>query len=151
MVKETQADTEVETRLLSTDLTEKEKLEIEAEARKEIAAEAKALKRKEFKNSAKKRMQQQAAFRDGKDDAGDDLETITLNLAPVQPNICLDGTRYYHGRSYTKSKAVIAVLKDQMFRGWKEESARLGEDMNAFYGRQKMNMAVGPQGTRHVQ
>ncbi len=34
---------------------------------------------------------------------------------------------YYHGRTYTKSRKVIQVLKDQQDRGWRQEAARRGE------------------------
>lgn len=134
-----------------SELTEGEKLKIEAEARAEVTKEMKAAKVKEFKEAAKRRLKMQALFSDGKDEHGEGTESITLNLSPVQPHVCLDGKRYYHGRTYTVSRGVMQVLKDQMFRGWKEESARLGEDMNAFYGRQKMNAAIGPQGMRRLQ
>ncbi len=126
-----------------SDLTESEKLALEKEARTEVAKEAKEKKKQAFKDAAKDRMKAQALFRDGKDHTGADVETITLDLAPAQHFICLDGTKYYHGRTYSLSQNVMAVVKDIAYRGWKEESARLGEDTNAFYGRQKKNSMVG--------
>lgn len=132
--------------MVAVELTEEEKLSIEAEARKEVAAELKADKKKAFKDAAKRRLKVQSSFRDGKNESGDVVETITLDLAPAQHFICMDGTRYYHGQKYTLPLAKVQAINDMAFRGWKEESARLGEDMAAFYGRRKMNLALGPRG-----
>ncbi len=112
---------------IQIELTEKEKLALEAEARREVAADIKASKKKEFKAAAKKRLQAEAMFKSGKDDKGEDLDTVELQLASWPKYIILDGTVYHSGRKYTKRKAVIAVLKDQMDRGWRQEAARLGE------------------------
>lgn len=150
MAKKTDADLEIEQKpMLAVELTEQEKIEIEAEAREEIAAELRADKKKAFKDAAKRRLKVQSSFRDGKNESGETTSTITLDLAPAQHFICMDGTRYYHGQTYTLPLAKVQAINDMAFRGWKEESARLGEDMNAFYGRRKLNSVLGPQGLRH--
>lgn len=150
MAKKTELDLEIEQKpLLAAELSEQQKIEIEAEARAEIEAELLADKKKAFKEGAKRRYKAQTAFRDGKNENGESSSTITLDLSPAQHFICLDGARYYHGQTYTLPLPKVQAINDMAYRGWKEESARLGEDMHAFYGRRKMNIVLGPQGLRH--
>ena len=56
--------------------------------------------------------------------------TVTLNLAASHPNITVDGRKYYHGRTYTVSKALAAVFADQQYRGWLHEDEIGGKSMN---------------------
>lgn len=130
---------------ISVELTEAEKTKLEAEAKREVAAAIKAAKMKDFKSAAKKRLQAEAMFRNGKDDSGEDLDTVELNLASYPKWVTLDGTRYYSGRKYTKRKGVIAVLKDQMDRGWRQEAARLGEKTEWVEQKQKILSRNGLQ------
>jgi hypothetical protein len=123
---------------IQVELTEKEKLKLEAEARQEVAAAIKAAKMKEFKNAAKKRLQAETMFRNGKDDGGEDLDTVDLVLASHPKFIILDGAVYHSGRKYTKKRSVVAVLKDQMDRGWRQEAARLGERTDWVEQKQKL-------------
>lgn len=122
---------------MSAELTEKEKLALEAEARAEVLKDLKAAAKLEFKEAAKRRIQAEQMFSSGKDDSGEDLDTIKLDLASYPRYIILDGTVYHSGRSYTKKRSVIAVLKDQMSRGWRQEAARLGEKTEMVMQRQK--------------
>lgn len=130
---------------ISVELTEAEKTKLEAEAKREVAAAIKIAKMKDFKNAAKKRLQAEAMFRNGKDDSGEDLDTVELNLASYPKWITLDGTRYYSGMKYKKRKGVIAVLKDQMDRGWRQEAARLGEKTEWVEQKQKLLSRSGLQ------
>lgn len=136
-------------RPLNVQLSEKEKLAIEAEARADLEKELKAEQKKIFKDAVKRRLKAERQFTNGTSEPGDGSLTITLDLAPAQHFICLDGARYYHGKTYTLPINKVQSINDMAFRGWKEESARLGEDMNAFYGRRKMQTVLGPQGLRH--
>ena len=129
----------------SATLTEKEKLAIEAEVRAEIAKELKAAAKKDFKAAAKLRIQAETMFRSGRDDSGEDLDTIDLQLASYPKFIMLDGTVYHSGKKYTKKKSVIAVLKDQMDRGWRQEAARLGEKMEMVAQRRTLVNRYGTQ------
>lgn len=112
---------------IHVELSEAEKIKLEAEAKKEVMAAIKAAKMKDFKAAAKKRLQAEVMFKAGKDDSGEDLDTVDLLLASHPKYIMLDGTVYHSGRKYTKKKSVVAVLKEQMDRGWRQESARRGE------------------------
>lgn len=130
---------------ISLELTEEEKIKLEAEARTEVAQSMKLAKMKQFKAAAKKRLQTEAMFRHGKDDKGQDLDTVDLNLASYPKFIMLDGVMYYSGRRYTKSRAVVQVLKDQMDRGWRQEAARLGEKTEWVEQKQKLLSRQGLQ------
>jgi len=130
---------------IGVELTEAEKKKLEAEAKKEVAVAIKAAKMKDFKSAAKKKLQAEAMFRNGKDDSGEDNDTIELNLASYPKWVTLDGVRYYSGRKYKKRKAVIAVLKDQMDRGWRQEAARLGEKTEWVAEKQKLLSRNGLQ------
>lgn len=130
---------------ITVELTEDEKVKLEAEARMEVAKALKAAKMKDFKAAAKKRLQAEAMFRNGKDDSGEDLATIELHMASYPKWITLDGVRYYSGRKYTKRKSVIAVLQDQMDRGWRQEAARMGERTEWVEQKQKLLSRNGLQ------
>lgn len=130
---------------IGAELTEEEKKKLEADARKEVAAALKAVKMKDFKSAAKKRLQAQAMFTSGKDDTGEDLDEVDLALASHPKYIMLDGAVYHSGRKYKKRKAVIAVLKDQMDRGWRQEAARMGERTEWVEQKQKLLTRGGLQ------
>ncbi len=117
---------------LSADLTEQEKIELEAEARAEVALAMKKSKMKAFKAAAKKRLQAEAMFSEGKDETGKDLVVVDLQMASHPKWIMLDGKRFHSGRSYRVRKEVASVLLDQMDRGWRQEEARLGEKKEFF-------------------
>ncbi len=130
---------------IQIELTEKEKIALEKEARQEVAAAIKAAKMKDFKLAAKKRIQSEAMFRHGKDDTGEDLISIDLQLASYPKHIILDGVIYTSGRRYTKKRSVIAVLNEIMHRGWQQEAARLGERTDWAEQKQKVLSRNGLQ------
>lgn len=129
----------------SAELSENEKAEIEAEARREVQEALKAAKKKDYKAQLKKRIKSEAMFRSGKDDKGNDLDTIDLVLASYPQYIILDGAVYHSGKRYTKNRNVIAVLKDQMDRGWRQEAARMGEKTDWVAQKQKLLTRGGLQ------
>lgn len=126
-------------------LTEAEKLEIEKEAKAEFQKELKAQAKKEFKEAAKRRIKAEAMFSSGKDDSGDELDTVHLELASYPKYIILDGAVYHSGVTYTKKRAVISVLKDQMDRGWRQEAARMGDKVENTMQRRKVLGRLGLQ------
>lgn len=131
----------------SSELTEKEKLELEAEAAVEVAKELKAANRKAFKDAAKQRLKKQKLFQAGKDETGDDTQLILVNLGPCAGYVRLDNEVYHHGRAYRLGKGKAQVLLDQMHRTWLHENEIQGKNMNEFYGRQKANSVIGPSST----
>lgn len=130
---------------ITVELTEEEKIKLEAEARMEVAKAIKAAKMKDFKNAAKKRLQTEAMFRHGKDDSGEDLATVDLVLASYPKCIILDGVIYHSGKRYTKRRSVIQVLQEQMDRGWRQEAARMGEKTEWVEQKQKLLTRGGLQ------
>lgn len=128
----------------SVELTEAEKLAIEAEAKAEVAKELKAEKRKEFKAAAKQRLKKQVLFQHGKDEEGDDTELVLIQLASHMPFIRLDNNVYYHGRAYRLSQKTAASIKEQMYRGDLHSHEISGKNMKDFYGQRPQLMKIGP-------
>lgn len=124
------------------ELSEQEKLALEAEATKEVAKELKEKKKKEFKDNLKAALKKQAMFKVGQNEEGDDLVDITIDLAPHAPNIKLDGKIYYHGVKYRFTPKTAAVINETCHRTWLHEAEVHGLDSNAFHGRQKANKAL---------
>lgn len=110
----------------SVELTDKEKSELEAEARREVVKQLKESKKKAFKEQAKVKAQSEQLFRSAQDEKGEDLVEVQLTLASHPKYIMLDG-KVYHSRPkpYKVTKAVASVLIDQMQRGWDQEAARM--------------------------
>lgn len=128
----------------SLELTEKDKEELEAQAAKDVAKEIKATKRQEFLEAAKQRLKKLALFRDGKDDTGEDLESVLITLAPHSPFISLDGKRYYANRMYRLNKGTAGVVKDQMYRGALHDAETHGKNMSEFYGQRPRGTVLTP-------
>ncbi len=135
----------VEVETLEGGLTKAEKAQLEAEAKAEFQKELKAEAKKKFKEAHKKKLQAAVMFSAGKDDSGEDLATLKLELASYPKYIILDGTVYHSGRTYTKKRGVIAVLADQMDRGWRQEAARLGEKLEMTHERRTIINRYGAQ------
>ena len=128
----------------SEELTEEELEAIEAEAKAEVAKEAKTEKLKAAKDAAKQRLKKQALFRQGKNETGDDVETVLITLAAHMPFIRLDGAVYYPGRAYRVGKKTAAVLKEQMFRGDLHDAELSGKNMKQFYGHRPKAETISP-------
>lgn len=133
------------TALPQVELTEEEKLALEQEVREELAAEARERMAEQFRTAARNRLLREQMFQEGKNVAGEEVETIHLELAPVQHFIKLDNRCYYHGKTYTVSRAVAQVLKEAQFRGWEQEAARLKEKPDVVFNKQKV---LGKDGLR---
>ena len=129
------------------ELSEKEKLALELEASEEVAKEAKAEKRKAFKLAAKQRLKKQALFQAGKDDTGENLTSVLIQLPNFQDEIRLDGMRYINGRVYQVGPGKLAVLNDIMFRGEKHNAEIHGHKMSEFYGMRTRNPQTGSSHT----
>jgi hypothetical protein len=126
------------------DLTEEEKAEIRADAKKEVARELKAEKIKAFKADEKQRLKKQVLFQHGKDETGENPELVFVQLAPHMPYIRLDNNVYYPNRAYRLSPAKAAVVKEQMYRGDLHDNEISGKNMKAFYGHRPQNLVLNP-------
>ena len=63
----------------------------------------------------------------------DDLVEITLNLPPDGLFLASDGRRFNNRKTYKVSRSVANDLMWRQDCGWRNESARKGEDRFAFY------------------
>jgi hypothetical protein len=69
----------------------------------------------------------------------DDMVTITLDLAPFQPNIVVNGHPYWHGQTYTVPRHVAASLQETQYRGWEYENREIdGKSMSTFYAKKHL-------------
>jgi hypothetical protein len=121
--------------IVDTNLTAAEKADIELQAEIELAKELKAEEVKRFKEEAKARLKKDKMFELGKDEDGEDTESVHINLGDSSNYIRLDGTVYIQGKAYKVSRAKAATLKDIMHRTWLHDHEISGKDMNTFYGR----------------
>jgi len=128
----------------AVELSDAERAEISAQAAEELASEMRADARLEFKKAEKQRLKKKAMFQAGKDDEGDDLESILITLAPHMPFIKLDNNVYYPNRMYRLNKKTAAVVKEQMFRGQLHDNEIHGKNMKDFYGLRSRGLVVNP-------
>ena len=82
----------------------------------------------------------------------DQFESIVIELAPFVASarfnsafIALDGTRYYHGLTYTLPRKVVDTIRDIMARGWEHEREIHGESRKADINRRPIHGYLGPQ------
>lgn len=134
--------------LIPPTLTTDEMVQLEAEARKEVEAEAKKQLKADFKEAAKKELRRKTLFRHGEDAEGDDdeVQSVTLNLAPHSAFLTLDGRVYYHGMTYKFTKMQVATVNEIIHRGWLHEAEINGTDINAINGRRAYNAVISPHG-----
>ena len=118
-------------------LSEEEMIAIKAEAETEVESEYKAKVAAEFKESIKADLKKKKLFSPAEDAAGDDLITITIDLATHSTKVSLDGREYYHGQTYRVKPETAAVLREQMFRGDLHDAEIHGLDINSYFGRQR--------------
>lgn len=103
-------------------------------AREEVLAEKKA----EAKKALVAQFKQEEIERLNPDEA---MRTITLDLAPHQETISLDGTIYFHGSTYTVPKSVFDVMLEVQSRGWDhEESLHESENVGRRQRRPKLSL-----------
>jgi hypothetical protein len=119
------------------ELTAEEIAAIHAEVEKEIAKETKDKLKKELKDSLKSAAKKKALFADGKNEEGENLVSVTLNLASHAPDIKLDGKMYRNGVTYQLTPKTAAVINEIAYRGWLHDAEVHGLDTNEFLGRQK--------------
>lgn len=129
---------------LAADLTEEEKIQVEAEARAEVAKELKAEKIKSLKAAKKAELKKNAFFQQGKDEVGEDTELVLITLAPHTSCLTIDGKKYYPNKAYRLGRKLAAVVKDQMYRGELHDAEIHGKNMSEFYGQRPREMRVGP-------
>jgi len=118
----------------------------------EIRAKAEAMVREERIREEEKRIlnAEVARLRRAADPVGhnDDVVNITLDLAPHQPDIRLDGVVYYHGMTYKVKRRVADTMREIAARGWKHQDEIDGKSMAQHYQRPRNEMLSGGE-VRH--
>lgn len=116
--------------------------QLENEAKAEFELESKKEAQTAFKEETKRKLRQKVMFAAGKDAVGDDVEAVTIELAPHSPYISIDGRLYYHGLTYKFTQAQAQTIKDQMHRTWQHEREVGGANMNAERGYRSLNQRI---------
>lgn len=127
----------------SLELTKEEIAIIHAEVEKELAKEAKDKMKKELKDSLKSEAKKKQLFSEGKNESGENLVSVTLNMASHAPDIKLDGQTFRNGVTYQLTQKKAAVINEIVYRGWLHDAEVHGLNMNEFLGRQKTKSVVG--------
>ena len=122
--------------------TDDELKQLQSEAAAEFALETKKAAQEAFKEEEKRRLREKAMFAAGKDAEGEDLEAVTIDLAPHSPWITIDGRLYYHGSTYKFTRAQAQSIKDVMARTWAHEREIGGANINAETGRTPYNRKI---------
>ena len=125
--KNTEYKAPADTSLFSED----ELKRLEQEALQEFEEETKSAAAESFKEETKKKQRQKALFQSGKSAEGDEIESITVDLAPNASAITLDGRLFYHGVTYNFTRAQASTVKEIMFRTWQHEREVGGANINA--------------------
>lgn len=124
--------------------SEEELKQYEQEAQEEYALEAKKEAIEAFKEATKERLRKEVKFANGKDAEGEDVELITIDLAPHSPYITIDGHVYYHGVSYKFTQAQAQTINEILYRTWAHEREVRGVDSSSEYGRRR-NSVISPR------
>lgn len=107
-------------------LSNQQVLEARAKARAKIEKEriSAAMKDVEEQETRRLRREEGLTARTGVSSA-DEIVSITLDLAPFQPNIKLgdliEGQTYWHGYTYEVPRHIADTIREQMARGWKHQ------------------------------
>lgn len=128
--------------ILSSVLSEDEKIKIKAQALKELDEENKKKLAQEYKDSIKAEAKKKALLKDAKPgETADGLVPIFIDLPKVAECIRLDGVAFYPGRTYNVTPQQREVILECMHRGQTHEDIVSGrKDPNQY--RNKNPMAV---------
>jgi hypothetical protein len=109
-----------EKKVFST-LSDEDKQKIEKQVERELEEEAIKKAKDEYKKSLIAEKTKKALFKDGKSGEGVGLVPVLIDLPPFSDAIRLDGTAYYHGRTYNVTPEVAATMYEIMHRGKEHE------------------------------
>lgn len=71
---------------------------------------------------------------------------ITLDLAPHSDRLVIDGTIYFHGRTYTVPQSLFDVMREQQYRGWEHQREIDGKDRDFYRNRANVVLRSGSEG-----
>ena len=117
----------------------------EVAEQKKIALQ-RAIERRQDAALAKVLADEEARLKKEEGLADEPMVQVTLRLPLDMTEIRLDGTRYVNGHTYTVTEKVARDLLYAQDKGWRNESARVGEDAFSYYARaaQEKRQSVQP-------
>lgn len=119
-------------------LSAKEVEEARAEAKKRIEAEQKKKAKAALIDEETRRLQQEEGFSADGGVMGE-IVSLTLELAPHQPDIRLDGKVYMNRVPYKVTRAVAASLREIEAKGWQHQDHIEGKSTFEEAGRRERN------------
>lgn len=127
-----------------SDLSEKEKAEIRAHVKKQLAEEVKKSARQRFREQEERRLRYEEGMTVG--GVEDDMVTITLDLAEHSACLATNGRQFWHGRTYTVPRHVARDLMWREWAGWQHQYEVDGKSKTQFYQAHKPGVVSGVKG-----
>lgn len=118
-------------------LSNEEKAAIRREVLEELEAKRKEAATTDFRKRETLRLQKEEGFVTG-NAVKDEMVNIHLDLAPHSADIKINGTHYFHGRSYAVARHVADTLNEIQHRGWKHQNEIDGKSMTDFFGQKRV-------------
>ncbi len=126
-------------------LDEKEIAALKAQAREEVAKERKLQARKALLAEMKRDVLSE-------DDPTEEMLDYEITLPSFAAYIMIDGTRFYHGQSYTFAHRQLASVRDIVQSAWKHEEAAFGaRDPNAFIRQRNQVVSARNAPSRNIE
>ena len=124
---------------------------IKLQAKTEVLADKKAAAKKDMLAQEKIRLQREEGLTTGNSHM-DEIVNVTIDLAPYADCIRVNGTPYWHGRSYPVARHIAVSLQETMFQTWKHQGTIKGESLSEFYAKQHVDnlYKVGKDGTKSL-
>lgn len=115
--------------------------EAKAEAKKRVLDAQKKKAKAALIDEETRRLQQEEGFSADGGVMGE-IVRVTLDLAPHQPHITLDGTTYLNGQTYPVTRSVAATLRETQQRGWQHQDQIDGKSIFEEAGRRAKSAAL---------
>jgi hypothetical protein len=128
------------------ELTDEEKAEIEAEAKRQITSDL----RKRLKKAYLEEILD--AHKKEQDPDSNIYEDLLIDLPGHADRIVLDGTVFFHGLSYSMNAHQARTVRDIMWNAWKHE-AEIGKANDKFYRQPtpaQKNIVISPHNPKGI-
>ena len=129
-------------------LTNAEVLAARANARRRIVAEQKKNAMKQVEDEEVRRLNREEGMRGTGDPVQNEIVNFTVDLPSWSPYMMLDmteGVTYWHGQTYSVSRAKAASLNEIQHRQWRLDAEVEGKSKAQQYG-VRHNAAISPHG-----
>lgn len=125
--------------------SDEELKELQKRAAQEFRDEEKKKLADAFVQEEKAKIRQKALFAAGKDAQGQEIESLTIDLAPHAPYISIDGKMFFHGVTYKFTKAQVPTVREIMHRTWVHEAETGGANLNLRSGAYNVHTLSGKE------